>query len=474
MARGRRQKPYTPTWGGDPIPGLYKCPDGRWRINATGQKFTEHDERLAISKFRQREAQRNAEKAKFTVTVAEAPSGNGARVAEAVVRTAGGVAIEYAPVVWHDGTSTPVTASGPGPVYIEIEDGVLKFKRESDEAAFWMTVRKRLLADARHAATMTGIPGLEQMIRMDVPSDAIKLVDLIAAYRKENPSTDKSKREAIATFQRLIDHAQAKTLDDLTQAKLLAFRASIEESGTLKSAATRVGYYGRIKTIIKFGLKVGLDQTQVGAAIDRCKVLWTAEALPAVNPQPISRDDYHSLLRAAGDSAWRAWLLLGLNLCLHMEEVCALKWSDFDLARGTFACIRNKTRRQRVPRAATLWAETLAVLDGIARRGEFVFVSTHGTRFNKNTRINDFKEFREIAGVSATWDSLRDGAYSAACRATVDDKWARLLAGHSAPGLQDNYVLRHPEAVRPACEAVYKAYGPFPAHSSPAPAPANP
>jgi hypothetical protein len=51
MARGRRQVPYRPSWGGDPIPGLYKCPDGRWRINATGQKFTEHDEARAIEKF---------------------------------------------------------------------------------------------------------------------------------------------------------------------------------------------------------------------------------------------------------------------------------------------------------------------------------------------------------------------------------------------------------------------------------------
>jgi integrase len=250
-----------------------------------------------------------------------------------------------------------------------------------------MTVRVRLLAEPKYAATMTGIPGLEHMIRMDAPSSSIKLADLIGAYRKENPSTDKAKREAIATFQRLIDHAGAKTLDDLTQAKLLAFRTSIEKSGTLKSAGTRAAYYGRIKTIISFGLKVGLDQEQLRAALDRCKVLWTAEALPVVNPRPISREDYHALLTAAGDSAWRAWLLLGLNLCLHMEEVCALKWSDFDLASGTYACVRNKTRRQRIPRAATLWPETLAALKGVPRRGEFVFDSTHGTRFNKNTRI---------------------------------------------------------------------------------------
>jgi hypothetical protein len=58
---------------------------------------------------------------------------------------------------------------------------------------------------------------------------------------------------------------------------------------------------------------------------------------------------------------------------------------------------------------------------------------------------------------------IRDGAYTAACQAPgVEEKWARLLAGHRSHGLQDSYVMRNPAIVRPACEAVYAAYGPFP------------
>lgn len=48
---GRPQKPYHSSWG-ELIPGLYRCPDGRWRVNRTGQKFTEPDERLAVKRFR--------------------------------------------------------------------------------------------------------------------------------------------------------------------------------------------------------------------------------------------------------------------------------------------------------------------------------------------------------------------------------------------------------------------------------------
>lgn len=49
--RGRPQKPYVTSWGAT-NPGLYRKSDGRWRINATGKEFTEHDERLAIARFR--------------------------------------------------------------------------------------------------------------------------------------------------------------------------------------------------------------------------------------------------------------------------------------------------------------------------------------------------------------------------------------------------------------------------------------
>jgi hypothetical protein len=59
-------------------------------------------------------------------------------------------------------------------------------------------------------------------------------------------------------------------------------------------------------------------------------------------------------------------------------------------------------------------------------------------------------------------DDIRDGGYSAACAASgVDEKFARLLAGHRSHGLQDNYVSRNPAIVKPACDAVYSVYGPF-------------
>lgn len=435
----RAQRPHKCSWDGKLIQGLYKCPDGRWRINATGKKFTEPDERRAVQRFQAWEATQAD-----TVTLA-VPSPDP-----------------------HDTKAVLEKLTRPRKIRISVPADYADYPtehtigREVDADEIWPWLREMLIMHPEYIAKMTGIPELVGLRHLPLPKKPIKLADLIAVYKRENPSTDKSKREAVAVLDRLIDHAEARTVDDLTQEKLTAFRRSIESSGALQSAGTRKGYYGRIKTIIGFGLKVGLDQQQIRDCLDRCKVLWTAEAMPAVNPQPINREHFHKLL-GTGNGSWRPWLLLGLNLAMYVEELCDLKWASFNLERGTYAAIREKTKRDRIPRAAVLWPETIAALKALPRKGPYVFTSSHGTRYNKNTRINDFAELRTAAGLPDTlkFSHLRDGAYTAACQGTTDERLARVLAGHKAAGLQDNYVLRSPEIVRPACEAVYKVYGPF-------------
>lgn len=43
-------KDHTASWGDD-VPGLYGCPDGRWRIIDTDREFTEPDERRAVARL---------------------------------------------------------------------------------------------------------------------------------------------------------------------------------------------------------------------------------------------------------------------------------------------------------------------------------------------------------------------------------------------------------------------------------------
>lgn len=110
-----------------------------------------------------------------------------------------------------------------------------------------------------------------------------------------------------------------------------------------------------------------------------------------------------------------------------------------------------KTRRDRIPRAATLWPETIQILRGVRRRSPYVFTSSHATRYRRNARVNVFAELRQKASLpdAVKFNHLRGVAYTAACEGAHDDRAARVLAGPSALGYEDRYVLRHPGVARP-------------------------
>jgi hypothetical protein len=278
-------------------------------VIATNHRFTEPDERLAVRTFRDRYAPAPTELVQVPVLAPGQAQSN-----EEVNQI---LAYRAETVVDADGGSVTV--------------------RNAHPTALWGWLRQLLLKEPEYIAKMVGIPELASLRHLSLPRPSIKSSEVIAPYQRQNPSTPKAKQEALAPLQRLIDHAGgAKTLEDLTTGVLLSFRQSIETSTTLKSAGTRRGYFGRIKSIIGFGLKVGMDAVQIRACLDRCKVSWTADPPPAPRPTPIGREHFHALLDAGGN-AWRPWLLLGLNLCLHLDEVCDLAWDDFNLEQATYS-----------------------------------------------------------------------------------------------------------------------------------------
>jgi integrase len=419
---------------------LYRGADHRWRIIATGERFREPDERRAVQKFRDWQAKNSPDSTVKLLNMANQPPPN-----QSSAQFAG-----------HD---MPLPASSEFLSDSPVRD-LPKWVYEMPSAVLWGWLREQLITRPEYIAKMTGILEVAGLRNLPLPRPPIKLADLVRLYVEQNPAKEKSKREALSVWNAFTQFASAKTLDDLTQETLLQYRQHIEQSG--KSGGTKAAYYGRIKNIIAFGLKCGLDTQQITAALARCKVLWTADKPSAPDPQPISREDFSKLL-TAGNGKWRAILLTAANCCMHLDEVCSIKWTEIDLAKKTYAAIRGKTADQRIPRAAVLWNETAEALKALPRRGEYVFTSTHGTRYNRNSLGNDFAELRVKAGVPDTvkFDHIRDGSYTAACQGTTDERQARVLAGHKAEGLQDRYVLRNPEITAVACQAVYKAYGPF-------------
>lgn len=427
--RGRHSIPHRTAWG-EEVLGLYRIPGSRhrWRIVATGQRFTEVDERRAVQRFRDWQAQHHPTNVNVPTKIAD----------KLVLDPASGL------------------------VTTIIQRTLTQGKD------FWPWLRKLLVDQPEYVARMTGLPEVAGLRHLNIPGEPLKLSALLDAYTIHNSAKPATKAATRRTWEHFVNQTAAVTLDDLTIERLLAYRATTEADPL--SPRTRKFYYSKIKTVLAFGLKVGMDTGQIRRALDRCKVLWTAERTPAPKPAPISREDFHALLKATETrpwQVWRPWLLLGLNLCMHIGEVCELTWDELNLDAGTYCSIRKKTEAHRIPRAATLWPETLEALAVVRHKSPYVFTSQHGTKYGRSRRCNTFADFRKAAGVGddVTFDCLRDGAYTAAMHGAPDERWARLLAGHRSPGLQDSYVLRNPEIVRPACDAVYKVYGPFPAPS---------
>ncbi|MCL2648822.1 MAG: site-specific integrase [Phycisphaerales bacterium] len=444
--RGRPSKPYRTTWG-EEVHGLYRSTvrSNQWRVIATGERFTAHDEKVAVHIFHQKMKDHQA-----TVAI---PVGT---------MTDEG---------WEDRMPAPqeLNTDLAGSLGSSINpDGSTTLTQQISEAKIWAWVREQLINRPEYVAKMTGIPEIARLRYLPLPKPPITLEELFTAYTQKNGSTRETKETARRVWGRFVKFMDARTTNDLTTEKLQLFAAHTEK--TIDAPATRKFYYSKIKSVIAFGLKCGMDAEQIRATLDRTKVLWTSGHIPAPQPKPISKKDFHALLEFANTppwNVWRGWLLVGLNLCLHIGEVCELKWAEFDLNKGTYVAIRGKTKAHRIPRAATLWPETVQVLKELKAntigQSPYLFNSNRGTRYTRVARVDSFKDFKDAAGIPyVTFDSIRDASYTAACQLCPDERWARLLAGHRSPGLQDSYVLRSLHIVKPACDAVYAAFGPFP------------
>jgi integrase len=411
--RGRKQKPYQTSWG-EIIPGLARLVDGRWFVVATGARFTEPSEKTAIYRFRAMGGEEPMIPLQFPAESIHRISNLKTREEETVVMA------------------------------------------EAVEADLFAWFRDQLITRPAYLADRMGIPQLACIGDLPI-KQTLTISKIRSTYDVGCPITRRAKNEALAVFDKFITSTGAKTIDDLTTEKLLEFKNKLENRGSIKSAETLKGYFGRIKSIIAYGKKEGLNTSTIDACLSRMAVLWTKKKSTPKIPKTISADDFWKIYDAANDF-WKAFLMVALNLCMSMDEVCSLRWADFNLAGKSYASHRGKTS---VARAAALWDETVALLKTLPRKGEYVFTSSHGTRYNRNTKVNDFRELADSVGlVKVTFNQIRKGAYSAALRdkTVKDGRFARVLAGHVAKGLEDNYGERSVEYAAPACDAVYKHY----------------
>ena len=440
MARLGRPTKVLPAAEGD-IVGLYKVPGKghRWRITLKGphfgQRFTEADERLAIMKFRQII---QADRPMVTLPL-------GAPVAPGD--------IDAGPKSPPTHTQNVLAAAIESVIN---KDGKVQFVQRIDEQALWDWAREKILADPVTAAARLGIPQIASLHSLPSPNALITLAEIASTYTAKSESTGNTKSHTRTAIAYLRDQTKAVTLHDLTTENLLKFRDAVVGEYAPSGAAA---IFGKIKSALAFGLKQGLDAAQLNATLGRMKVLSAPRNTAKSNPAPITAGDFRKLLAAASPH-WRIMLLLGLNMAMYLEDLCGLQWTDFDLEAGTYVGVRGKTQ---VIRVGVLWPESLDALKALPRTDQspWVFTSRTGSRYLSHTQHDLFFKFRCQAEVEAPFSSLRDAAYTIACR-TCEDRYSRVFAGHRMPGLMDSYIQRNPGWVKPASDAVYKAFAPFP------------
>lgn len=395
--RGRKSKPFRAS-NGKTYDGLYRKPDGRWRIVATGYEFRESDEQRAIAKFYQ-----------LTGGISDEDRQTAERIEQ------------------HSQS---------------------EMKRWCKWFADQIYTRPQWLAE------QCGVEQLGYLLNLRRPEPII-LSDLRAAFEKRGNGCKKNKKDSLTAFDEMVTATSAKTLADLSKPTLVAYadiiRAQPISPGYMKQK------FERARKIIKFGMGREFDEKQIADFLLRAKVMTAPPSMKKLKGHPISVENFHKLLNVS-DDFWKAVLLMSLNAALYAKEVRDVNWEDIDLDAGTFHAIREK---KGLPRAAILWPRTIEALKKIRRQltGP-VFKSSRGTAYHENSLKKIFAEMRELAGVPETvkFENLRDGAYTACCNAGVADNTSKFLMGHKLRGEGDHYAERTPIGVAPACQAIDQKY----------------
>ena len=430
---GRPRKPYRTSWG-EHISGLRKRGDGRWQIVDTGETFTEQDERLAVIRFRQWEANRENQKVLLST--------------EALVEI-----------------NFKHQESGE----YRISTKTLQAMGWVTESELWAWFREQVISRPEYVADQVGIPELARLADLpkQVPSPTLKSIGQL--YQDKAEVQRKQRRQVQLfwnDFAKWMASHKVTTLRGISPALVAEYADATKArtKGTVVGQGGSAKYlknrFTTIRGVINFARKRGEHPTDVRHALDCCAVLQAPKRTGSKDPHPIDPEDFRKLLGKAKDPRMQAFLLVMLNLCMYPSEALALDWGELDFDKFTVVTRRNKTS---VIRIGVFWPCTIDALKAIRPKqpsGDTpVFLSKQGNRWSVKTVNVQYRKLRKSAGLddSVKCEDCRDGAYTAAIESGADLQKAKLLAGHST-GISDHYAKRRPAMVSDTVCAIEAAY----------------
>lgn len=325
--------------------------------------------------------------------------------------------------------------------------------KEFDSPAYWGWLHTQLVARAKWVSERVGI----DLTNLKPPVPSAKLSALIDAYTaKPKLSSNEASRSKLfwTEFAKAID---VSTVGEIGHPQIIKYEKAVAAGGlSTKSTHHR---FAKVKTVIAYGLKRGLDIEGCRRALDAAAVL-DAQHRNENDPTPIEPTAFwkvYSAAMKAGDTVFAALVLIALNACCYGGEAAVLKWGEIDLKAGTLVTRRPKTG---VSRVAVLWPETIAALNAVPKRDgvDFIF-NTSRRSYTTYSVLEVWRRYCTAAELPTDLKvgQIRDAAYSIACQSATLDQ-AKALAGHRFPGMTDAYVRRRPYFVGTACEAIRREF----------------
>lgn len=429
--RGRPKAIYKPKLGGDPIVGLMRLKDGRWRASGPEKyTFTEPDEKLAIAHYREWESRglgSNLGLLKVHANVYDAARD----VMKRTMDAGGALSATFQPAV--DGSKG----------WAVMDDHLSQPQ--------WAWLRQQIIKRPKWVAERVGIEKIGYLRDIEEPEPLPTFDTLTRVWDANFNSSAEQRRKCPAAFADFRAVSGIKALDEIKPAVVVKYRDEVYKRNLTGKGQSNL--FTRVRRYLSFFRDRAIAVDTINRAIGYLRLLTPNQTTVTLDPKPIDVVDWKKLL-AKAEGADRAMILLMLNCAMYAAEVVRLRWED--IRDGCLITHRAKTGK--CVRVAVLWKETKDALAKIQRRGPFLFVNYAGAPLAVKGAEKRFRDLRDAAKLPhVTSSMLRDGAYTAAVEANVTNNLCQLLVGHRS-GLQDNYVKRRPAMVAPACEAIRKAY----------------
>ncbi len=426
---GRPTAVYHPKFGGEPVVGLHRLADGRWRISGPEKiTFTEPDERLAIARFHDIQAKRNPKGSWVDLPVGEADIHQIGPLVEKAKK--GRITI-----------TIPRDPRKP----VEVARGY-------DEPAIWAWMREQIISQPKWCAERLGIEEIGWLTTLKKPEVLPSFKEIEAVWSEHFAKSAEQRRRVLHGWGDFKKTTAIKTLDEITPAVAIAYRDEVYKRGW--SPKMQENVFTRVRRLFTFARQREIAPDALAKVIDALKRLVPSDTTVSLDPHPIEPEHFHDLLDAAGPED-RAMLLLMLNGGYYCGEVVRLKWS---LIKD--GCIvTHRAKEGRCVRVCTLWPETIEALAKVPRKIDHIFVAYTGKALGVKGAEKRWRDLRERAKVPAhvTSSHLRDGAATAMASAGISDKLFAVLMGHRS-GIGDHYTKRNPQMVRPACDAIRARY----------------